>query len=230
MGELTQTTAEVQALLDSVITQPERDKLAILDPTTDADKPVSTATQAALDLKQPLATVLTDTTAAFTTEQEAKLGILDPTSDADKPVSTATQTALDAKQPLAAALTATTAGFTTAQETKLAGIQEGATAGGGGGSLITVATPKVADFNTLAARRYLVDTSGGEIEALMPTSPNIGDMVAFCDLDGTFADNNLVLDGNGNDIMRDSANGVIDSTNWNASFIFTTEGWLPEGA
>lgn len=184
MGELTQTTAEVQALLDSVITQPERDKLAILDPTTDADKPVSTATQ----------------------------------------------TALDAKQPLAAALTATTAGFTTEQETKLAGIQEGATAGGGGGSLITVATPQVADFNTLAARRYLVDTSGGEIEALMPTSPNIGDMVAFCDLDGTFADNNLVLDGNGNDIMRDSANGVIDSTNWNASFIFTTEGWLPEGA
>lgn len=47
--------------------------LSNVDNTSDAAKPVSTATQTALDGKQPLATVLTNTTAAFTTAQESKL-------------------------------------------------------------------------------------------------------------------------------------------------------------
>ena len=94
------------------------------DNTTDAAKPISTATQTALDGKQPLDSDLT-TIAGLTattdnfmvaaasawasrTPAQAKtalalvkgdvgLGNVDNTSDANKPVSTAQQTALDAK-------------------------------------------------------------------------------------------------------------------------------------
>lgn len=117
-----------------------------------------TGLQTALDGKQvagdyqPLATVLTNTTAAFTTAQETKLsgvatGATANSSDATlldranhtgtQSISTVTglQTALDGKQasgsyqPLATVLTNTTASFTSAQETKLAGIEEGAKVG-----------------------------------------------------------------------------------------------------
>ena len=47
--------------------------LSNVDNTSDANKPISTATQTALDGKQPIATVLTNTTASFTTAQETKL-------------------------------------------------------------------------------------------------------------------------------------------------------------
>ena len=47
--------------------------LGNVDNTSDLNKPISTDTQDALDLKQPLATVLTNTTASFTTTLETKL-------------------------------------------------------------------------------------------------------------------------------------------------------------
>lgn len=99
--------------------------------TSDADKPVSTATQTALDGKQPLDSDLT-TLAGLTattdnfivsvasawasrTPAQVKttlaLNNVDNTSDANKPISTATQSALDAKQPLDSDLT-TIAGLT----------------------------------------------------------------------------------------------------------------------
>jgi hypothetical protein len=110
-----------------------------------------TGLQTALDGKQaagsyqPLAAVLTGTTASFTTAQETKLsgiatGATANASDSAlrdrathtgaQAIATVTglQTALDGKQPLDAILTGTTASFTTAQETKLSGIATGATA------------------------------------------------------------------------------------------------------
>ena len=96
--------------------------------TSDSAKPVSTATQTALDAKQPLDSDLT-TIAALTattdniiqsvgsawasrtpaqvkttlalTKSDVGLGNVDNTTDANKPVSTATQTALDAKANIA---------------------------------------------------------------------------------------------------------------------------------
>lgn len=102
-----------------------------VDNTSDANKPVSTATQTALDLKQNLDSDLTTLAGLTATtdnfiqskssawasrtiaQVKTDLGIsnVDNTSDANKPVSTATQTALDAKQPLDSDLT-TIAGLT----------------------------------------------------------------------------------------------------------------------
>ena len=86
--------------------------LANVDNTADSAKPVSTATQTALDLKANLAgptftgtvtiPTLSVTNATGITKTMVGLGNVDNTSDANKPVSTATQTALDLKAPKAA--------------------------------------------------------------------------------------------------------------------------------
>jgi hypothetical protein len=90
--------------------------LGNVDNTSDASKPVSTATQTALDAKlasataattyAPLASPTFTGTVSGVTKTHVGLGNVDNTSDASKPVSTATQTALDAK--LASATAATT--------------------------------------------------------------------------------------------------------------------------
>ena len=74
--------------------------LSNVDNTTDALKPVSTATQTALDLKANLSSPTFTGTVSGVTKTMVGLGSVDNTSDAGKPVSTATQTALDLKANL----------------------------------------------------------------------------------------------------------------------------------
>jgi hypothetical protein len=71
--------------------------LGNVDNTADAAKPISTATQTALDLKAPLASPAFTGTPTGLTKTHVGLGSVDNTSDASKPVSTATQTALNLK-------------------------------------------------------------------------------------------------------------------------------------
>lgn len=71
--------------------------LGSVDNTSDAGKPVSTAQQAALDLKAPLASPAFTGTPTGITKAHVGLGSVDNTSDLSKPVSTATQTALNGK-------------------------------------------------------------------------------------------------------------------------------------
>jgi hypothetical protein len=80
--------------------------LANVDNTSDANKPVSSATSTALALKAPLASPTFTGTVSGITKSMVGLGSVDNTADSAKPVSTATQTALDAK--LASATAAST--------------------------------------------------------------------------------------------------------------------------
>lgn len=84
--------------------------LGNVDNTSDANKPVSTATQTALDLKEtvanvalkaPIASPTFTGTVSGITKSMVGLGNVDNTSDANKPISTAQQTALDLKADLA---------------------------------------------------------------------------------------------------------------------------------
>jgi hypothetical protein len=75
--------------------------------TSDANKPVSTAQQTALDLKANLASPTFTGTVSGVTKAMVGLGNADNTSDANKPVSTAQQTALDAKADLVGGLVPT---------------------------------------------------------------------------------------------------------------------------
>lgn len=78
--------------------------LGNVDNTSDANKPISSATQTALNGKEATITATTsadyyrgDKTFATLNKTAVGLGNVDNTSDANKPVSTATQTALDTK-------------------------------------------------------------------------------------------------------------------------------------
>jgi hypothetical protein len=92
--------------------------LGSVDNTSDANKPVSTATQTELDLKAPLASPTFTGTVSGVTKSHVGLGNVDNTSDANKPVSTATQTALDLKAPKA---NPTFTGTTTAADVTITG-------------------------------------------------------------------------------------------------------------
>ena len=67
--------------------------LGNVDNTTDLNKPISTATQSALNLKAPIEGGMT--------KAMVGLGNVDNTTDLNKPISTATQSALDLKAPVA---------------------------------------------------------------------------------------------------------------------------------
>ena len=80
--------------------------LSAVDNTADADKPISTATQTALDAKEPTISAGTtgqylrgDKSWATLNKSAVGLGSADNTADLDKPISNATQTALDGKEP-----------------------------------------------------------------------------------------------------------------------------------
>lgn len=104
-------TIEGQSLLGSGNIDLSKSDVGLgnVDNTADADKPVSTATQTALNAKQ---NTLVSGTSIKTIEGQSLLGSgnidlsksdvglgnVDNTSDANKPISTATQTALNAKQ------------------------------------------------------------------------------------------------------------------------------------
>ena len=65
--------------------------LGSVDNTTDASKPVSSATQTALNDKAPLASLTFTGTVAGITKAMVGLGRVDNTSDLGKPISTLTQ-------------------------------------------------------------------------------------------------------------------------------------------
>lgn len=71
------------------------------DNTSDANKPVSTAQQTALNLKANLASPTFTGTVGGITKSMVGLGNVDNTADTTKPVSTAQQAALDLKAPIA---------------------------------------------------------------------------------------------------------------------------------
>lgn len=79
--------------------------LSNVDNTADSAKPISALTQAALDLKAPLASPTFTGTVSGITKTMVGLGNVDNTSDANKPVSTAAQTALDLKVNVSGAQT-----------------------------------------------------------------------------------------------------------------------------
>jgi hypothetical protein len=122
------TTTGTQTLTNKTITTPsglvKSDVgLGSVDNTTDANKPISTATQTALDLKlasataastyAPLANPTFTGTVSGVTKSHVGLGNVDNTADASKPVSTAQQTALDLKANLSGpTFTGTVSGIT----------------------------------------------------------------------------------------------------------------------
>lgn len=147
--------------------------LGNVDNTSDADKPVSTATQTALDLKAPLASPTFTGTVSGITKSMVGLGNVDNTTDANKPVSTATQTALDLKAPKASP---TFTGTVTASDVTISG---NLTVSG------TTTTVNTTNFTTSDPVIYLGDGNNAN-------TVDLGFVASYND--GTYAHQGLVKD------------------------------------
>jgi hypothetical protein len=156
--------------------------LGNVDNTTDAGKPVSTATQTALDLKAPLASPTFTGTVAGITSTMVGLGNVDNTSDANKPVSTATQTALNAKLDSSTASTT----YAPLASPSLTGTPTAPTAAVGTDSTQVATTAFVIDQ---------IDAStqpGALYQTTAPTSPEIGQIWIDSDDNVTVFDSNII--------------------------------------
>ena len=85
-------------------------------------------------------------------------------------------------------------------------------------------------FTVAASTKYLVNTAGGAISVTMPSSPTIGDRFGLIDLTGSWSDATALtlLYNSTDDIMRESANYVINVQDANFVMIFTSSGWVKE--
>ena len=169
--------------------------LANVDNTSDANKPVSTATQTALDLKAPLANPTFTGTVTGVTKSHVGLGNVDNTTDAGKPVSTATQTALDLKAPKAAP---TFTGTLTAADVTISG---NLTVSG------TTTTVNTTNFTTSDPVIYLGDGNNANLV-------DIGFVGSYND--GTYAHQGLVKDSS--DAKWKLFKGVTDEPTTTVNF------------
>jgi hypothetical protein len=68
------------------------------------------------------------------------------------------------------------------------------------------------DFTALPGGRYLVDTTLGAITMTLPFDPGVGAEVEVLDQAGTFATNNLIITGNGQNILSASQTLTLDES------------------
>jgi hypothetical protein len=142
--------------------------------TSDADKPVSTAQQAALDLKAPLASPAFTGTVTGITKAMVGLGNVDNTTDLNKPISTATQNALDLKAPLASpTFTGTVSGITKSM-VGLANVNNTTDAA----KPISTATQAALDLKADAASVYTKTETDTRIQAVIGAAPAALDTLA----------------------------------------------------
>jgi hypothetical protein len=129
--------------------------LGNVDNTSDLNKPISTATQTALDLKANIANPTFTGTVGGITATMVGLGSVNNTSDANKPISTATQTALNLKANLASpTFTGIVSGLTAVASTSFTAVI--------GARYVTTATLTVTDpAGTAVGQSYEVLIGNG---------------------------------------------------------------------
>ena len=90
--------------------------------------------------------------------------------------------------------------------------------------LTTTATATVGDA-------YMVDTSGGAFTLTLPPTPVVGDTVWIVDAKGNFATTSLTVDGNSENIHRQSATVVMNIDDISKALIYhnTADGWIITG-
>jgi len=87
-------------------------------------------------------------------------------------------------------------------------------------SLITASASAVAGSN------YMVNTTASVITLTLPASPAANDMVRISDAAGTFSVNNLIMNGNGNNVAGSSTLN-IDISRAALSFTYNSSlGWV----
>ena len=105
----------------------------------------------------------------------------------------------------------------------------GATQSGFGrnGSVNWQTTVKTGDFTAVSGEGYFVNTTSGEIDVTLPSSPAVGDIVAVSDYAKTFDSNNCIMLRNSSNIEGAASNLTLDAEGLAMTFVYAdaTKGW-----
>ena len=88
-------------------------------------------------------------------------------------------------------------------------------------------TIKTGDFTAASGEGYFVNTTSGEIDVTLPSSPSAGDIVAVSDYAKTFDSNNCIMLRNGSNIEGAASNLTLDAEGIAMTFVYAdaTKGW-----
>jgi hypothetical protein len=92
---------------------------------------------------------------------------------------------------------------------------------------LTVNSSTVTAYTASAGEQIFANTTANPITVTLPTSPATGDEITFIDARGTFANNNLILNRNGQPINTGTSNLTL-TTNGQAFtlvYVDSTRGW-----
>jgi hypothetical protein len=82
-----------------------------------------------------------------------------------------------------------------------------------------------ANFDANAGSRYGVDTTGGNVTAILPATPATGVAIFFADAGGAYATNNLTIGRNGETIMGSATNLVVSTNNQSVGLFYNGTTW-----
>ena len=88
---------------------------------------------------------------------------------------------------------------------------------------------KSATFTAVPGQSYIVDTSGGAFNILLPAAPEYGSTVTFLDAAGNWGTNSITLLGNGEKVMRVAGQDLaVDEDDTYIEMVYSggTHGWL----
>ena len=91
---------------------------------------------------------------------------------------------------------------------------------------------KSATFTAVPGQSYIVDTSGGAFNILLPAAPEYGSTVTFLDAAGNWGTNSITLLGNGEKVMRVAGQDLaVDEDDTYIEMVYSggTNGWLVAG-
>mgnify|MGYP003115895258 CR=1 FL=1 len=110
----------------------------------------------------------------------------------------------------------------------------GATQSGFGrsGSVNWQTTIKTGDFTAVSGEGYFVDTSSGEIDVTLPSSPAVGAIVAVSDYAKNFDTNNCIMLRNSSNIQGAASDLTLNTEGLAMTFVYAdaTKGWIVVGA
>ena len=91
---------------------------------------------------------------------------------------------------------------------------------------------KTGDFTSVSGEGYFVDTSSGEIDVTLPSSPSAGDIVAVSDYAKNFNTNNCIMLRNGSNIQGAASDLTLTASGLAMTFVYAdaTKGWIVVGA
>lgn len=99
---------------------------------------------------------------------------------------------------------------------------------GRAGSVNWQTTIKTSTFTAASGEGYFCNTNGGAFTLNLPSSPSVGDIVAFADYDSSFGSNNLTIGRGGSNIQGDASDFVSTNSGISMTLVYAdaTKGWI----